>query len=150
MDYQVRAARITDVERLVAVLDGGGALAAGPSAAADVLRQLVSLPQASVLVAESHRRIVGGGVLSLRPSAAAGSNIGVIDVVGVAEGADAVGVTDILLAELIRSARNKGCRIVEAATPSDPSIRARWSRFGFEDSGPRLSCAIGAPGGRAT
>ncbi len=150
MDYQVRAARITDVERLVAVLESGGALAAGTSAAADVLRQLVSLPQASVLIAESHRKIVGGAVLSLRPSPAAGSNVGVIDVLAVADGADPVGVTDILLTELIRSARNKGCRVVEAATPSDTSVRARWSRFGFEDSGPRLACAIGAPGGRAT
>ena len=147
MDYQVRAARITDVERLVAVLESGGALAAGTSAAADVLRQLVSLPQASILIAESHRKIVGGAVLSLRPSPAAGSNVGVIDVLAVA---DPVGVTDILLTELIRSARNKGCRVVEAATPSDTSVRARWSRFGFEDSGPRLACAIGAPGGRAT
>jgi hypothetical protein len=150
LDYQVRAGRITDVERLVAILEEGGSLAAGPSAAADVLRQLVSLPQASVLVAESHRRIVGGAVLSLRPSAAAGSNVGVIDVLGVADGADAVGVTDVLLSELIRSARNKGCRVIEAPMPSDRSVRARWSRFGFEDSGPRLTCAISVPGGRTS
>ncbi|MCU0506249.1 MAG: GNAT family N-acetyltransferase [Chloroflexi bacterium] len=142
MDYQVRTARITDVDRMVAILDGSGALTTGPGAAADQLRQLVSLPQASVLVVESHRRIIGAGVLSLRPSAAAGANVGVVDALGSDEGSDAVGVADVLLAELLRSARNKGCRTVEAAPPTDPRLRPTWARHGFADAGPRMTCTI--------
>jgi N-acetylglutamate synthase-like GNAT family acetyltransferase len=142
VDYQVRSARITDVDRMVAILDAAGVLAGGPGAAADQLRQLVSLPQASVLVVESHRRVIGAGVLSLRPSAAAGANVGVIDALGVDEGSDPVGVGDVLLAELLRSARNKGCRTVEAAPPSDPRVRPLWARHGFTDAGPQITCRI--------
>jgi N-acetylglutamate synthase-like GNAT family acetyltransferase len=142
VDYQVRVARITDVDRMVAILDGSGALAAGPGAAADQLRQLVSLPQASVLVVESHRRLIGAGILSLRPSVAAGANVGVVDAVGADEGSDAVGVADALLTELLRSARNKGCRTVEAAPPADPRLRGTWVRHGFADAGPRMTCSI--------
>ena len=142
MDYQVRVARITDVDRMVAILDGSGALAAGPGAAADQLRQLVSLPQASVLVVESHRRLIGAGILSLRPSAAAGANVGVVDAIGADEASDAAGVADALLTELLRSARNKGCRTVEAAPPTDPRQRTVWTRHGFTDAGPRMTCTI--------
>ena len=38
------------------------------SAAADLMRQLVYLPQASIVVAESRRVVVGGAILALRPS----------------------------------------------------------------------------------
>jgi GNAT superfamily N-acetyltransferase len=142
VDYQVRVARITDVDRMVAILDDSGALASGPGAAADQLRRLVSLPQASVLVVESHRRLIGAGILSLRPSVAAGANVGVVDAIGADEGSDALGVADALLTELLRSARNKGCRTVEAAPPADPRLRATWARHGFADAGPRMTCSI--------
>ena len=79
MDYQVRTARITDVDRLVALfapaVDPGG----GPLVAPDLLRQLIYLPQASVLVAERRREVIGGAVLALRPSVRAGGYIGSID-----------------------------------------------------------------------
>jgi predicted N-acetyltransferase YhbS len=127
---------------MVAILDAAGVLAGGPSTAADQLRQLVSLPQASVLVVESHRRIIGAGILSLRPSAAAGANVGVIDAMGVDEESDPVGVGDVLLGELLRSARNKGCRTVEAAPPADPRVHALWARHGFADAGTRITCRI--------
>src|SRR5262245_18811932 len=69
-EYQVRAARVTDIDRLVAL--GGDDLrmdrAASTLDAADLLRQLVYLPQASILVAEVQRNVVGGAVLALRPS----------------------------------------------------------------------------------
>src|SRR5512137_2973229 len=53
VEYQVRAARITDVERIVAlVASAAPAAAAATSEGADLLRQLVYLPQASVLVVE--------------------------------------------------------------------------------------------------
>lgn len=142
VDYQVRVARITDVDRMVAILDGSGALASGQGPAADQLRQLVSLPQASVLVVESHRRLIGAGILSLRPSVAEGANVGVVDAIGSDEGSDAAGVADALLTELLRSARNKGCRTVEAAPPADPRLRTTWARHGFADTGPRMTCSI--------
>lgn len=141
----MRAARITDMERIVGILETAGALAGRSGGGADVLRQLISLPQASVLVIESHRRVVGVGVLSLRPSVAAGANVGVVDVLGADGAADAASVIDALLPELLRSARNKGCVLVEAATPGDPRLRSRWARNGFADAGPRLICSIDTP-----
>ena len=72
VQYQVRLARITDTDRIVTLLahapstgDAEGRLATG---AGDLLRQLVGLPHAVVLVAESGRVLVGAGVLALRPS----------------------------------------------------------------------------------
>ena len=141
----MRAARITDMERIVVILEATGALEGRAGAGADVLRQLVSLPQASVLVVESHRRVIGAGVLSLRPSVAAGANVGVVDVLGADAEADAASVIDALLPELLRSARNKGCILVEAADPADPRLRSRWERHGFGDAGPRLICSIDTP-----
>src|SRR4029078_1156883 len=85
VEYRVRAARITDVEALVAL--SGDRLADGACGslrAADVLRQLVFLPHATVLVAESKRDIVGGAVLAIRPSVRAGGYVGGIDLLVVA------------------------------------------------------------------
>ena len=80
MEYRVRAARITDIDgssrsAAIASVDRGS----GPLGAADLLRQLVFLPQASVFVAEARRDIVGGAVLALRPSVRAGGYVGTID-----------------------------------------------------------------------
>ena len=93
-------------------------LAAEPLDAADLLRQLVYLPNASLLVAESRRVLVGGALLVLRPSVTAGGYVGTIDLLVVGPGHDADRVTDVLLEELLRSARNKGCATVEMAQPS--------------------------------
>ena len=115
MDYQVRTARITDVDRLVALfapaVDPGG----GPLVAPDLLRQLIYLPQASVLVAERRREVIGGAILALRPSVRSGGYIGSIDLFVVDPSGDATSVTNDLLEEILRSARNKGCTVVEAA-----------------------------------
>jgi predicted N-acetyltransferase YhbS len=46
-------------------------------------------------------------------------------------------VTDALLEELIRSARNKGCSVIEAALSGDPAERTRWEHHGFVETGPR-------------
>ncbi len=131
MDYQVRTARITDVDRLVALfapaVDPGG----GPLVAPDLLRQLVYLPQASVLVAERRREVIGGAILALRPSVRAGGYIGSIDLLVVDPSGDAQSVVTDLLEEILRSARNKGCTVVEAARPDDPGERARWESRGF-------------------
>jgi GNAT superfamily N-acetyltransferase len=148
VEYLVRAARVTDIDRLVAL--GGGDLTddgdAHPLDAADLLRQLVYLPQASIFVAESQRVVVGGAVLALRPSVRAGGFVGTIDLLVVDPGHDAERVTDALLEEVIRSARNKGCTQVEATRPDDPAALGRWAALGFIPADPRIQRPVAAVG----
>ena len=103
---------------------------ASPLDAADLLRQLVYLPQASIFVAETQRVVVGGAVLALRPSVRAGGFVGTIDLLVVDPDHDADRVTDALLEELVRSASNKGCTLVEAALPGRPAALGRWAARG--------------------
>ena len=154
MEYLIRPARITDIERLVAL--SGGTVRSTPVAGAmdsgDLLRQLVYLPQASIFIAEARREVVGGAVLALRPSVRAGGFVGAVDLIVVDPDHDADRVTDALLEELLRSARNKGCSVVEAALPDDPAERTRLERHGFIESGPRAECrvaTVGAAGARS-
>lgn len=102
------------------------------------MRQLVYLPQASIFVAESRREVVGGAILALRPSVRAGGFVGTLDMIVVDPGADVDRITDSLLEEVVRSARNKGCAIVEAARPSDEAALERLARQGFTEAGARL------------
>ncbi len=150
MEYLVRQARITDIDRLAALgrtaLSGPGR---GSLDAADLLRQLVYLPQASVLVAETHRELAGGALLVLRPSVVAGGYVGSIDLLLVAPGFDADRVTEALIEELLRSASNKGCTTVEAVEPADPSDLARLERAGFVPAGPTLRRPVAAAGSTA-
>jgi predicted N-acetyltransferase YhbS len=139
MEYQIRQARITDIDRLAAlgrtaIRDAGR----GPLDAADLLRQLVYLPNASLLVAESRRVLVGAALLVLRPSVTAGGYVGTIDFLVVGPGHDVDRVTEVLVEELLRSAGNKGCATVEMAQPSDPADLARLERAGFAPAGPSL------------
>lgn len=142
VEYLVRAARITDVDRLVALADSelGAANGRGDGglASADLLRQLVYLPQASVLVAEAHRGIVGGAVLALRPSVRAGGYIGTVDLLVVDPDQDVDRITEALVEDLLRSAANKGCSLVEAPLPSDATVLDRWTRRGFREAGATL------------
>ena len=153
VEYLIRPARITDIERLVA-LSGGSVRspgAAGSMDSGDLLRQLVYLPQASIFIAEVRREVVGGAVLALRPSVRAGGFVGVVDLIVVDPDHDADRVTDALLEEILRSARNKGCSVVEAALSDDPAERTRLERHGFVPSGPRAECrvvTVGAAGRR--
>ena len=143
MEYQVRAARITDVERIVALV--GRAVPSAGSAileGADLLRQLVYLPQASVLVAETLRATAGVAVLALHPSVRAGGYVGTIDLLVVDPSHDVDRVTGILVEEVLRSARNKGCAIVETAALADGEVPPAWSRHGFVAAGPRLEHRI--------
>ena len=147
MEYLIRQARITDIERLAAIgrssLPGTGS---GSLDAADLLRQLVYLPNASLLVAEARREIVGGALLVLRPSVTAGGYVGTMDFLVIAPDHDADRVTDALVEELLRSAGNKGCSSVEAPEPSDPADRARLERSGFASAGPTLRRPLAAAG----
>jgi N-acetylglutamate synthase-like GNAT family acetyltransferase len=148
VEYQVRAARITDVERIVALVER-----AVPSAGAtilegaDLLRQLVYLPQASVLVAETLRATAGVAVLALHPSVRAGGYVGTIDLLVVDPAHDADRVTGVLVEEILRSARNKGCAVVETPAIADGDVPPAWGRHGFVPAGPRLEHRIRA--GRA-
>ena len=149
LEYSVRAARITDIDRLVALCDEflrtfRADDAASPLDAADLLRQLVFLPQATILVAEAHREIVGGAVLALRPSVRAGGFVGAVDLLVVDPRHDAGRVMDVLIGEVLRSAKNKGCVAVEAPQPDDPDEQARWDRHGFGGSGPRIERRVTA------
>lgn len=147
VEYLVRTARITDIERLVAL--AGDALrlpegATSPLGAADLFRQLVYLPQADIEVAEARREVVGGAILVLRPSVSAGGYVGSVDLLVVDPDHDVDRVTEALLEELLRSAQNKGCTVVEAVRPDDPDARARWERLGFVDAVPLVSRSVAA------
>ena len=146
MEYLVRTARITDIDRLAALceLAPRSTESSSPMNASDLLRQLVYIPQASVLVAEARREVAGGAVLALRPSVRAGGFVGTVDVLVVDPRYDADRVTDALLEELLRSARNKACTVVEAARPDDPAERTRWERQGFTEAGPRMARSVAA------
>jgi GNAT superfamily N-acetyltransferase len=113
------------------------------------MRQLVYLPNASLLVAEARRELAGGALLVLRPSVVAGGYVGTIDLLVVSPDHDADRVTSALLEELLRSASNKGCSMVEAAEPSDPADLARLARAGFATAGPTLWRSVAAAGATA-
>ena len=146
MEYLVRAARITDIERLAELCEVSPRTADGssPMDAASLLRQLVYLPQASVFVAEARRMVVGGAILALRPSVRAGGYVGTVDLLVVDPEHDADRVTDALLEEILRSAHNKACSAVEAVRPDDPAERTRWERQGFTETGPRIARSVAA------
>ena len=148
MEYLVRAARVTDIDRVVALSDATVPMRHGesPLGAADLLRQLVYLPQASIVVAETQRVVVGGAVLALRPSVRAGGFVGTIDLLVVDPEYDAERITEALLEEMIRSASNKGCTVVEADRPDDDAALARWARMGFGESGLRIQRTVAAAG----
>lgn len=150
MEYLVRAARVTDIDRIVALGDDSVRIDRGesPLGAADLMRQLVYLPQASVVVAESQRVVVGGAILALRPSVRAGGYVGTIDFLVVDPEYDAERITAAMLEELLRSASNKGCTVVEADRPAD-EVLGRWQRMGFDEAGPRIQRIVAAAGSAA-
>ena len=114
------ASRTSNGSSRSAAASSGRPRAAGSLEPADLLRQLVYLPQASIFVAEARREVVGGAVLALRPSVRAGGFVGTVDLLVVDPDDDADRVTDALMEEVLRSARNKGCSVVEAAPPGRP------------------------------
>ena len=148
MEYLVRVARVTDIDRVVALSDDSVRMSRGesPLGAADLMRQLVYMPQATIVVAEVRRVVVGGGILSLRPSVRAGGYVGTIDLLVVDPEYDVDRITEALLEELIRSASNKGCTVVEAERPDDVEAYARWQRMGFGEAGPHIQRIVTAAG----
>jgi len=151
VEYLVRAARVTDIDRVVALSGDSVLMSRGESqlGAADLMRQMVYLPQASIVVAEARRVVVGGAILALRPSVQAGGYVGVVDLLVVDPEHDADRITEALLGELLRSASNKGCAVVEAIRPDDDMVLARWERMGFGEAGPRMQRIVTAAGATA-
>jgi hypothetical protein len=149
LEYRVRPAQITDIEAFVA-LSGErlGDLASGSLGAADLLRQLVFLPHATVIVAERRRTVIGGAVLAIRPSVRHGGYVGHIDLLVVDPASDPDDVSESLIDECLRSAANKGCASVEAPKPDDPAEQVRWERQGFVDARPVLRHVVDPAGRR--
>jgi len=144
VEVQLRDARLTDIDRVISLIERADSRWSQEqiTSAADVLCQMVYLPNASLLVATDGRMLVGFAVLALRPSVSAGGLVGSVDLLAVEPGQEDEGVTQALLAELIRSARNKGCTLLEGEVPTEPAELDRWEAAGFVASGPRLRCPL--------
>ena len=152
VEYLVRAARVTDIDRLVALSDAtiDADRGAGPLGAADLLRQLVYLPQASIFVAESQRvrrRWGRPGPSSVgrrrwlrrhhrspgrrpRPRRGPGDRCA-------PRGARPLGQQQGLH-------RHRG-----GPARTDPTAGARWAAQGFTGAGPRIQRIVAAAGSAA-
>ncbi|MEO6351192.1 MAG: GNAT family N-acetyltransferase [Candidatus Limnocylindrales bacterium] len=144
MELQVRDARMTDIDRIVGLMDRAAARWTHDQLtdAADSLRQMLYLPNASVIMCLDGRMVLGMGVLAVRPSVSANGLVGTVDLLLVEPGHELTGVIDSLLTELMRQARNKGCVALEGSVPDEPADLARWESAGFKDSGPRMSRSL--------
>ena len=96
---------------------------------------------------------IHGGLLARRDrpehmTAIAQHGIATIDLLVVDPDHDADRVTVALLEEVIRSASNKGCTVVEAVAPDEPAA-ARWTSQGFTQAGPRIQRPVAAAGSAA-
>jgi hypothetical protein len=144
VEVQLRDARLTDIDRVLGLIERADSrwTAEGLNSAAEVLRQMVYLPNTTLLVALDGRNLVGVAVLALRPSVISGGLVGTVDLLSAEPGSEDEGVIEAMLHELIRSARNKGCVVLEGAIPTEPSELSRWEAAGFAEAGPRLSCPL--------
>jgi hypothetical protein len=156
VEYHVRSARLTDVDTAIRIILRDAPDPNEQRGDADRLRSLLYLPAATVVVAEAERRVVGVGVLSIRPSVRTGAFVGVVDELGLAaktgRGRSAAAAEDAALRErigisileqLIVSARNKGCARVEVTDPLAAAESALLKAAGFARRGALLSRAIG-------
>jgi hypothetical protein len=67
----------------------------------------------------------------LRPSIRAGGFIGTIDFLVVAPGMDGPKVADLLIEDLLHSARRKGCSSVEVLLAPEGEFYSSWQDHGF-------------------
>ncbi len=156
MEHHVRTARLTDVDGAMRVLLQDAA----PDEevwrdSSERLRSLLSIPSATVVVAEEERRLIGLGVLSIRPSLRSGPFVAMIDELATSvttEPSSATGATQSrrrrailgsILEHLIASAHNKGCTRVEATDPLASAEPSLLKQAGFAKRGALLSRAIG-------
>jgi hypothetical protein len=153
VEYLVRQAKITDIDRLYALCADKGMTPGGnaPIDAIGLMRQLVYLPNASVALVETGRQLAGGAVLGLRPSIRVGGFVGTVDLLVVADGFDGPKVADLLIEEMLHSARRKGCSSVEVMLTSDSEYFTSWQDHGFSKSATnvyRAAVAVRATTGR--
>jgi N-acetylglutamate synthase-like GNAT family acetyltransferase len=142
VEFHVRSARVTDVDQAIRVLVGASLDPGAARDAGDMLRQLMYLPSATALLAVADRRILGVGVLAMRPSVRLASFIGSIDELTVLPeeeiGPERAAVAERLLEQLLKSARNKGCSEAEVTDPIARADPGFWKRMGFARRGTRL------------
>jgi hypothetical protein len=133
VEYLARQARITDIDRLYALCADKGVVPGGesPIDAIGLMRQLVYLPNASVALVEAGRQLAGGAVLGLRPSVRVGGFVGTVDLLVIADGHDTDRVADLLIEELLLSARRKGCTSVEVILTPESDNLSNWQSHGF-------------------
>jgi hypothetical protein len=147
LEVHVRSARLTDLDAAVRLMARGDADPHGERNGADYLRNLLFVPSATVIVAEAERRVVGVGVLAIRPSVRSGPFVGVIDELGLGgalEGAaDRRRAADEIVEHLATSARNKGCTRIEVAEPLASAEPSLWKRHRFASRGRTLGRSIG-------
>jgi hypothetical protein len=147
LEVRVRSARLTDLDAAVRILAAADAGSGDGRSDADLLRNLLFVPSATVVVAESERRVVGVGVLSIRPSVRSGPFVGVIDEVGAAssalDAAERRHALDQLVEHLVSSARNKGCTRVEVTEPLATAEPSLWKRHRFASRGRTLGRETG-------
>jgi predicted N-acetyltransferase YhbS len=144
VELQVRDARLSDIDRITGLMERADArwTLDQLSDAVAVLRQVVYLPNASLLVCTDGRMVLGAAVLAQRPSVSAGGLVGTVDPVVVEPGSELDGVAEALLTELVRQARNKGCVVLEGDVPDGSAEQARWESLGFLEAGPRMRCPL--------
>lgn len=147
MEVHVRSARLTDLDAAVRILARGDR-DTDQRDDVDYLRTLLFVPSATVLVAELERRVVGVGVLAIRPSVRSGPYVGIVDELGIAkaptlDAAERRGVADAIVEHLATSARNKGCTRVEVTEPLASAEPPLWKRLGFASRGRTLGRTIG-------
>ena len=149
MEVHVRSARHTDLDAAVRLLASGEPEEMdGRRDATDYLRNLLFVPSATIVVAEEERRVVGVGVLAIRPSVRSGPFVGVIDEIGTAQpptldAADGRRAADEIVEHLATSARNKGCTRVEVAEPLASAEPSLWKRHRFASRGRTLGRPLG-------
>ena len=142
MEVHVRSARQTDLDAAVRLLAHDDADHEGERSGADYLRSLLFVPSATVIVAETERRVVGVGVLAIRPSVRSGPFVGIVDELAFDEGlsnaADRRRVADEIVEHLATSARNKGCTRIEVTEPLASAEPSLWKRMRFASRGRTL------------
>jgi hypothetical protein len=147
VEVHVRSARLTDLDAALRILARDDDDEEGRTDV-DYLRNLLFVPSATVAVAERERRVVGVGILSIRPSVRSGPFVGVIDELGIAGkavlgAADWRRVADEIVEHLATSARNKGCTRVEVSEPLASAEPSLWKRLGFANRGRTLGRSFG-------
>jgi hypothetical protein len=148
VEVHVRSARLTDLDAIVRMLAHDDAENDERRDDVDYLRNLLFVPSATVSVAEIERRVVGVGVLAIRPSVRSGPFVGIIDELGLAQtstlgAAERRRAADAIVEHLATSAKNKGCTRVEVSEPLASAEPSLWKRLGFASRGRTLGRPLG-------